>query len=134
MSADDIWVVYDGDCPFCSAYVKVVRLRAAAGGKVHLLNAREPHPMVTEVLGLGFDLDEGMAMKIGGEWLHGDAVLTRIALMTGPSGAVNRLNAWVFRDARRSRALYPALRAGRNIALRLLGHRQLKDAGIAPAA
>lgn len=127
----EIWVVYDGDCPFCSAYVKLVRLREAVG-KVHLVNARERHPVVDEVLAAGFDLDDGMAMKIGGEILHGDAVMHRLALMSGPSGTLNRLTAWIFRDPARARILYPPLRAGRNLALRLLGRRPLKAQGLVP--
>lgn len=129
--ADAIWIVYDGECPFCAAYVKLVRLRDAVG-IVHLINARDPHPIVDEVLAAGFDLDEGMAMKIGGEILHGDAVMNRLAMMSSPSGALNRLHAWVFRSPVRARLLYPPLRTGRNLALRLLGHGQLKDAGVVP--
>ena len=33
-------IVYDGDCPFCSRYVKLVRLREALGS-VDLVNARD---------------------------------------------------------------------------------------------
>lgn len=124
MSNPPIYVIYDGDCPFCSAYVKMVRLREAAG-KVELLNAREPHPIVDEVVAAGFNLDEGMALKIGDEILHGDAVIHRLALMTGPSSIFNRLNWWIFRSPTRSRLLYPWMRGGRNLALRLLGRRKL---------
>ncbi len=124
-------VIYDGECPFCSAYVKLVRLREAAG-KVVLLDARQPHPMVDKVLAAGFDLDEGMAMVIGDQILHGDEVIHRLALLSGPSGVLNRLNWWVFRSPTRSRLLYPLLRSGRNLALALLGHKQLKDGGLVP--
>ncbi|MFT5932039.1 MAG: putative DCC family thiol-disulfide oxidoreductase YuxK, partial [Hyphomonas sp.] len=39
------FIVYDGDCPFCSEYVKLLRLRDAIG-PVSLVNAREDHPAV----------------------------------------------------------------------------------------
>ena len=45
---DMTYVVYDGECPFCSSYVKLLRLREAAGSIV-LLNAREDHPVVRRV-------------------------------------------------------------------------------------
>lgn len=123
--AAPIWIVYDGDCPFCSAYVRLVRLREAVG-TVHLIDARDSDdPVVAEVKAKGIDLDQGMAMKIGDRILHGDAVLHRIALMSGPSGTLNRLQAWIFRSPTRSRLLYPPLRAGRNATLRLLGRKPI---------
>lgn len=130
---EPVWIVYDGACPFCSAYVRMVRLRKAAG-EVRLIDAREGGPAVEEALARGFDLDEGMAMKLGGRWYHGDAVMHMVAMMSGSSDAFNRLHARIFRSPRRARLLYPALRRGRNLALRLLGHRRLADAGIAPKA
>lgn len=123
----DIYVVYDGECPFCSAYVRLVRLREAAG-RVHLLNAREPHPVVSEVREKGFDLDEGMALKIGDAIYHGADVMNRLALMSGERGAFNRFHLWIFSSPKRSKFLYPFLRAGRNAALRLLGRRKIGEA------
>jgi len=127
---EDIWVVYDGECPFCSAYVRMVRLRKLAN--VHLLDAREAHPVVDELKARGFDLDEGMALKIGDAIYHGDECVHRLALLSGPSGLFNRFNFWVFRNEKRAKALYPALRAGRNLALRLLGKRRINDAEPSP--
>ena len=43
----DAWLVYDGDCPFCSRYVQYLRLRQAAG-PVRLVNAREGGPLVDD--------------------------------------------------------------------------------------
>ncbi|NJC32623.1 putative DCC family thiol-disulfide oxidoreductase YuxK [Sphingomonas jejuensis] len=127
MSNDGIWIVYDGECPFCSAYVKLVRLRDAVG-KVRLVDARSSDdPIVGEMRARGFDLNQGMAMKMGDEYLHGDAVIHRLALMSGPSGTLNRVQAWVFRSRRRSALLYPIMRAGRNATLKLMGRRPIPD-------
>lgn len=128
-NADDgetVWVVYDGECPFCSAYVRMVRLRDAAGD-VRLLNAREDHPVVAELKARGFDFDEGMALKIGDAVYHGDECVHRLAMMSGPSGVFNRFHYWVFQNEKRAKLLYPFLRAGRNAALRLLGKRKIAD-------
>ena len=127
--ADDapgIVVVYDGDCPFCSQYVRMTRLRDSVGA-VALINAREPHPAVQQVVDAGFDLDEGMAAIYRGEIYHGHACLVLMAALTSPSGAFNRLNALSFRHKGVARVLYPWLRAGRNVTLRLLGRRKLAD-------
>ncbi|MEL6360829.1 MAG: DCC1-like thiol-disulfide oxidoreductase family protein [Pseudomonadota bacterium] len=128
MSTDtDIYVVYDGDCPFCSAYVRMVRLREVAG-KVHLLDAREPHPVVEDLKAQGLDFDEGMALKIGDAVYHGDECIHQLAMMSGPSGLFNRFHFWVFQSPARARILYPFLRTGRNLALRLLGKKKIAGA------
>ena len=125
----DIYVVYDGDCPFCSAYVRMVRLRKAAGA-VHLIDARDDHPVVNALKAAGYDFDEGMALKIGNAVYHGDDCVHQLAMMSGPSGLFNRFHYWVFKSPARARALYPFLRAGRNLALRLLGKRKITAAPV----
>lgn len=124
----EAWVVYDGECPFCTAYVRLLRLRESAG-RVHLVDARLGGPVVEEIARAGLDLDEGMALKIGGRIYHGDDCIHALALLSGDVGLFNRINAWVFRSPARARVLYPLLRAGRNTALRLLGRRKLRLTG-----
>lgn len=123
-----IQIIYDGDCPFCASYIALTRLRAAAG-KVELIDARSDHPAVAEATAAGLDLDEGMAMRTGGRWLHGDEVVHALALMTTGSGPFNAAMAAVFRSPRRAKALYPWLRAGRNAALALLGRSKIGNLG-----
>jgi predicted DCC family thiol-disulfide oxidoreductase YuxK len=115
----EAWLIYDGECPFCSAYVRYVRVRASLG-RLHLVNAREPHPAADEARSLGLDLDEGMALKLGNRFYHGADCIHVLALLSTGSGPFNRVNAMLFRSATASRFLYPVLRAGRNLALRLL--------------
>ena len=114
------WLLYDGECPFCSRYVRHVRLREAIG-PITLANAREHAALVDEVRRLGFDVDTGMVLKLDGNYYHGADCIHALALLTTPSGGFNRLNAWMFRSATAARLLYPVLRAGRNLTLRLLG-------------
>jgi predicted DCC family thiol-disulfide oxidoreductase YuxK len=118
------YLVYDGECPFCSRYVKMVRLRDAAG-KVELVDARGGHAMVAWLKSRKVDLDDGMALVRDGNVAHGDACIHQIALMTTPIGAFNRINAALFRTPAVARLLYPVLRCGLNLALRLLGRRRI---------
>lgn len=124
MPSSDIYIVYDGDCPFCSQYVKMVRLREAVG-KVHLINARDDHPVVREIVAAGLDLDEGMVLKLDGKLYHGDECMNRIALLSTSSGLFNRVNHAVFRHPMLARVLYPVLRAGRNATLAVLGFQKI---------
>lgn len=119
-----ITIVYDGECPFCASYLKLLRLRDAAG-PVRLVDARSDDPAVQRVREAGFDLDEGMALIDAETIWHGEDCINRIALMSTPSGLFNRINATVFRSPRASKALYPVLRGGRNLALRLMGRQKI---------
>ncbi|MEM9783086.1 MAG: DCC1-like thiol-disulfide oxidoreductase family protein [Pseudomonadota bacterium] len=129
-------VVYDGECPFCTAYVRMLRLREAAG-PVELIDARSAHPVVAMLRERGYDLDEGMALvrhasAAEPDIAHGDDCIHQLALMTTPSGLFNRLNAAVFSSQATSKLLYPVMRRGRNLALGLLGRRRIADDGLGP--
>lgn len=127
-AAGQAWLVYDGECPFCSAYVRYVRVRESVG-RLHLVDARQPHPMAEEARALGLDLDQGMALKLGDRYYHGADCINVLALLSTGSGPFNRLNSAIFRSPTASRLLYPVLRAGRNLALRLLGRDSLAASG-----
>jgi predicted DCC family thiol-disulfide oxidoreductase YuxK len=119
------WLLYDGECPFCSAYVKMVRLRENVG-PIRLIDARGDGPEYHEALQAGFDLDEGMLLKLSGQYYHGQDCIHALALLTRERDLFGRINGWVFRSPGRSAMLYPVLRSGRNLVLRVLGRKKLK--------
>lgn len=125
-TTDPIYVVYDGECPFCSNYVKMLRIRESLGN-VQLLDARQGGAVVARLQQAGIDLDEGMALVDGDRILHGDACLHALASMSTSSDLFNRLNAAIFRNRTATRLLYPVLRSGRNATLRLLGRKKLRQ-------
>jgi predicted DCC family thiol-disulfide oxidoreductase YuxK len=120
----EAWIVYDGQCPFCSRYVQLVRLRESLG-RVQLVDARKGGPEVDEVRQAGLDLDEGMVLKLDGRLYHGADCIHMVALLSTPSSWFNRVNAAMFRSRTASRLLYPVLRTGRNTVLRMLGRSKL---------
>lgn len=124
------WLLYDGECPFCSSYVHYVRLRETAG-PITLADAREHPALVAEAKSLGFDIDVGMVLKLDGQYYFGGDCIHALSLLTTPSGAFNRINRALFRSKAVARFAYPLLRAGRNLALFLLGRRRI---GAAPAS
>jgi predicted DCC family thiol-disulfide oxidoreductase YuxK len=113
-------LVYDGQCPMCRRFVRLQRLRRDVG-EVELVDARRESAERRELSELGIDLDEGVALRIGEQWVHGSEALHRLALMSTGSGLFNRLMARLFASPRRTARLYPWLRAGRAVLLRLLG-------------
>ena len=118
------YVVYDGECPFCSRYIRFLRIRQAIGS-VELIDGRTSHPVVGRITAAGVNLDEGMALVHGSQVYLGAECIHRLALMSTDVNWFNRLNAIVFRSSGASRLLYPLLRAGRNLTLALLGRRKI---------
>lgn len=119
-------VVYDGDCPFCSRYIQLLKLRKAIG-KVELIDARSGGSVVTDLHEAGYDLNEGMVAKYGDRIYHGADCVHILALLSTGSGVFNRINSIIFRSKILSRVLYPVLRLGRNATLRLLGRPKIAD-------
>jgi predicted DCC family thiol-disulfide oxidoreductase YuxK len=120
----DNYVLYDGDCPFCRNYVAMQRLRAAIG-PVRLVDARGGGPEVEAARAAGFDLDEGMLLAYEGRLYHGAACMNMLALLGDDRSLAARFMNWLFSSRDRATFLYPLLRAGRNLTLRLLSRRRL---------
>lgn len=113
-------IYYDGECPFCRHYVELLRLREVAG-EVRLTSLREAPEACRRFQALGIDLDQGMVVEQNGRLYHGSEAVHRLALMTTPSGIVNRISAAVLSVPTLSMLLYPMMRAIRNAVLLLLG-------------
>lgn len=119
-------IVYDGECPFCARFVAWQKLKESVG-PVQMFDAREANDLSRALWSAGYDLNEGMVLIWNDQVFHGDDCVHRLALLSSGSGAFNRLNALVFRSPHLSALLYPALRAGRNTLLRLLGRRKISQ-------
>lgn len=103
------------------------RLKASIG-PVALMNARDGGVFIEALAKLGYDLDQGMVLIWNDQVYHGEECVHRLALLSSGSGLFNRINAFVFRNPRVSALLYPMMRFGRNLTLRILGRRKLMPA------
>lgn len=112
--------MYDGQCPFCANYSRRLRVQKTVGD-LRLIDAREHSEIRQEISEHGLDLDQGMVLKLGDTLYYGEDAMHALALISSRSGLFNRINAWVFRSQRLSALLYPVLRFGRNLILRILG-------------
>lgn len=115
-----VLIIYDGACPFCRAYVRLLRLREETGA-VELLSARDADLRIAQYQQQGFDLDQGMLVVMSGVVHAGADGMQVLAACSTPVGWFNRCNRLIFSSARLSRLLYPVLRAGRRLALRMQG-------------
>jgi predicted DCC family thiol-disulfide oxidoreductase YuxK len=128
---EQIELVYDGQCPVCTAYSCAVEVATDAGGPVRRVDARSGAAVVKRITAAGLDLDDGMVLVHGGRLYHGADALHKMATLAPCRGFRNRLNRLLFGSQAVSRLMYPALRAGRNALLRLLGRGKIRNLGTA---
>ncbi|MEP4031533.1 DCC1-like thiol-disulfide oxidoreductase family protein [Roseibium polysiphoniae] len=122
-----IKIIYDGDCPFCSRYVVISRLRSSVG-PVTLVNAREGGPDVEKALADGYDLNEGMLAYYEGRAYYGHDCVHLISLLSSRYGPLNKIASALFSNRTVARFSYPLLRFGRNVTLRVLGRKKIQSA------
>ena len=72
-----------------------------------------------------------MVVIVGDNLYYGADAIHALSLMSTKSGFFNRLTHAAFRSRRASRILYPVLRSGRNLLLKLLGKTRINNLGIA---
>lgn len=117
-------IFYDGQCPFCRRYVRLLELRSEIGD-IALIDARSDDPRIEAVRQAGLSLDAGMAIRYGGRYWHGAEATWLLAKLTEARTPLQRLLRWLLRDRDRAGRIYPYLRAGRLAVLRLLGRNAL---------
>jgi predicted DCC family thiol-disulfide oxidoreductase YuxK len=79
-SNKEVLVVYDKECPACDYYCNLVRIRESVGRLV-LVNARDAGPVMDEITAKGFDIDQGMVVKVGNGLYYGADAINALALM-----------------------------------------------------
>lgn len=126
MTTSAVTLVYDGDCPVCRNYTRYLSIKQVAG-TVELLNARDNPPIIEEINAAQFDMDEGFVLKIGDQFYHGADAIHTLALMSTRTGVFNRINFLIFKSRTLSSTLYPALKSGRALLLKVLGKRKLNN-------
>jgi predicted DCC family thiol-disulfide oxidoreductase YuxK len=124
----DVWLVYDGECPVCRAYCLRARIQDAVG-RLHLVDARQPGPLMDEITAAGLDIDQGMVLKFEDILYYGPEAVRMLTLLGTRVGWFNRLAALFFGGRRRSRVFYPVSKAARNVVLKVLGIRYIDNLG-----
>ncbi len=115
----DIFLVYDKECPACNYYCTLVRIRESVGNLV-LVDAREAGSLMEEITAAEIDIDQGMVLIVGDRMYYGVDAIHALSIMGTRSGVFNRVSYWCFRSKAVSNVLYPILRAGRNLLLKIL--------------
>ncbi|MEM1086257.1 MAG: DCC1-like thiol-disulfide oxidoreductase family protein [Pseudomonadota bacterium] len=118
---ETVGILYDGECPFCSTYVKIAKLRSLSD-HVDLLDARQHPSLVAQHASEGRDIDRGMIVEIDGVTYFGGEAVWAINALLSPSPFMRFFSSKPFIVF-----LYPALRAIRNLTVRLLGYSMIRE-------
>jgi predicted DCC family thiol-disulfide oxidoreductase YuxK len=86
----ELAVYYDGECPFCSRYVLMLRLHRAAA--VRLVDLREAPEERQALSAAGFDVDQGMVVDLAGRRTRGAQAVATLASLSTPSDFFNCVN------------------------------------------
>jgi predicted DCC family thiol-disulfide oxidoreductase YuxK len=124
---EEIALIYDGECPVCTAYSCSVDVDGTKASGIRRINARSDDALVKQAKEAGVDLDEGMVVLHDGKMYHGADALNVMARFAPDRGLGNRLNKLLFSNPTFSRLSYPLLRAGRNTLLKILGRKKIAE-------
>lgn len=114
---NEIWLVYDGECPICSMSARMIKIKQSVG-TFHVINARNPHPILEEIKQNKLDLNEGLIVKFQNQFYHGPDALHLLAMIGSEQDWFNRLNVRLFSHSIwLAKIVYPIMKTLRNIAL-----------------
>lgn len=122
--SSQIKILYDTECPFCSNFVALSRLKKNVGDVV-LVDARSNAPLCEEMKKKGFDLNEGMIVVdgeniyFGSDAMYFISIHSRLGLLWAPVR-------YLMRARPISKAIYPILKLFRRLSLYILGISTIK--------
>jgi predicted DCC family thiol-disulfide oxidoreductase YuxK len=119
-----IKVVFDGECPFCRNFVHLQSIRSR-GYTVNLIDARTAPDEVERLSRLGMNINDGMALWVDDTVYFGHAAVNKIAVLAEGETLVTRAMNFLLRVPAFSYTIYPLLKFGRSITLKVLGVRKI---------
>lgn len=118
------FVLYDGECPVCSAYVAMSQLRRLQPD-IEVLDARVSPGLVARLRAEGFDVNESLLVRVRGRTFAGAEAMRLIFELGSENPLMRRAALYAIGGAPWAGVLYPWLRAIRNLLLRMLGRKQI---------
>lgn len=115
--ADAAFLLYDGECPFCSFYARKSKFETQIGQPLKVIDANQAPDLVGELRKKGCDIEEGMILVFDGRRHQGEAAMMVLEAMTTGDDWFNRFARWFSSNPTRVRILYPWLRMLRRAAI-----------------
>lgn len=109
-------IYYDGDCYFCSNFVKLLALREAVGN-VQLISLREETEDVRRILSSGLNVNTGFVVEHDDQVLHGSQAFHYLTTIAEPRNLLSQILFVIGEHPRVTRLLYPLMVLGRYLVL-----------------
>ena len=116
-SAQEDFLLYDGQCPFCSFYARKSGFRAPDGRPLKLIDANQAPELLAGMRAEGLEAEEGMVLVSGGRRYQGAEAMAALRAMTSKTGWFGRLARWFASNPSRVRVFYPWFLRLRRVAL-----------------
>ena len=124
--ANTLYLIYDGDCVLCRNSAQAIKIKKTVG-HLEIINARVSHPLVTEALNKGYDLNEGILVLYNNKYYYGVDAVHLLALIGSQSDIFNKINHFLFKHKLLASCFYPVFKLGRNIILFFRGIPQIQQ-------
>ncbi|MEZ0147760.1 MAG: DCC1-like thiol-disulfide oxidoreductase family protein [Candidatus Reddybacter sp.] len=122
MAEGDACVIFDGQCPFCRAYVASLEDKNDINKNgIRKVDARCAPEVIAQLASKGVNINAGIVLIKGGAVFQDAEALTLLSKQHAASGWFGSLHHRLLRYRFLSLAIYPILRALRNAYLRLAG-------------
>lgn len=92
-----------------------------------LINARNGGEIVEKIKAIPFDITEGIVLVYGDDYYFGSDALHMVSLLSTGAGFRGTLNKYMFKSPTVAKVVYPFMRFGRNMTLKLIGVKNLVD-------
>ncbi len=118
-----IEIYYDGDCPFCTQFVLLSKLKKEY--EVSINNLRNNPDKVKEFKEKLYDVNEGMVVIFDNEVYFGHEAVHLMTKLSDKNYFLSKIYNIFFSNLAFTKFLYPIMRFFRNITLRILGRKKI---------
>ena len=118
-----IEIYYDGDCPFCTKFVVLSKLKKEY--EVSINNLRDFPDKVKEFNKKSIDVNEGMIVILENEIYFGHQAVHLITILSDKKYFLSKIYKIFFSNLTFTKFLYPIMRLFRNITLKILGRKKI---------
>tara|TARA_A100001011_G_scaffold396786_1_gene495789 strand:- start:1478 stop:1846 length:369 start_codon:yes stop_codon:yes gene_type:complete len=120
----DIIIYYDGECPYCKSYQKVIDIKKKYS--FELKNARL-HPLeIANLKDQGYKIEDGILMIFKKEIFQGADALKMIDQLIHKKTNISKLYSLIIRLPFFGKIMYPLVKILRIITLEIMGIKRMK--------
>lgn len=120
IDTNTLYLIYDNECPLCRSSAYGLTIKKAVGNLV-LINARQSHPLIQLAFDKGLNPDRGIIVFYNNRYYYAEDALHFLALLNSPSGALNKITAYLMRVRWIVILGYPVLKLMRRMLLTIKG-------------